>query len=589
MYSRTGTLIQKKYHEYLLPAVMSAAALAVASLVDSMLVGNLLGPEALAGVGACSPFIALGNAMFLIFSVGGSTCASVALGECDRKKANLCYSTGVYFGFFCVTIIVLIMEAFSPVICSLMCYGNEGLTANMLSYLRPLLFVFPTLFLTLGIAQYMRIDGHPKMGSYIAVGSNAVNLVLDYIFLKYLNMGVTGAGLSTLCGYIFGIFMVLPWLLSKDRSFKAVNPLPELIPTVKEVFSAGSARFFLHLADFGRRFFLNSIVLFHLGDPGLSVLTACNSLVFFSTSITNGGSDAFLPIVGSLMGEKDYFGIRECIKSAVRFVLAGCIVFSLVLFIAPAAIGGLYGLNSGEAGRLAPRAIRILSFSFPFLGLISVLQTNYNTTGRHKISIAISVLSNMVYLSIFVALFGLINKEILWAGFPASYIVSLITVYIYILYIRKKEGLTGFLLLKEPGSDVIIRSVTIEASKETAAGLSEKVQENMSMLSLDPRTANHIAVAVEEMAVSVAERREDRGEKPLIDISFILDKEEKRVSFRENGPLFNPLAEETEETNEGDDPETADPLGSSRQVIKSLCKSYDFSRQLGFNTTILNF
>ncbi len=575
MYKRNAKLIQRKYYEYLLPSVMSAAALAVASLVDSMLVGSLLGTEALAGVGAAAPITALGNAMFLLFSAGGSTCASYALGERNTKKANQCYTTGIYVGFVCITIIVLILEAFAVPICSLMCYGDALLAENMVSYVRPLLFVFPLLFPTLGIAQYMRIDGHPKMGSYIAVAANAVNLVLDFIFIKYLNLGVTGAGLSTLCGYIFGIFLVLPWIRSKEKSFKVVNPLPDLFSTLRDIFAAGSSRFFLNLADFGKRFFFNSIVLLYLGEPGLSVLTACNSLIFFSTAITNGGSDAFLPIIGSLMGERDYFGIRECVKSAVCFVLTGCIIFSLILISMPHAIGGLFGLNTGETEYLFIRAVRLLSLSFPLMGLVTVLQTNFNTTGRHRISIAISILGQMVYLCVAAALIGMIRHDVLWAGFPASYIATLITVYIYILYIRKKEGIKGFLLLKEPDKDTIIRSVTIEATNEMAAGLSEKVLEKMAVLDMDQRIKNHFAVEVEEMTTAIAERRNSQSEKSLIDILFILEKEGKSVIYRENGPVFNPLADDPDETR--------------GKMLKSLCKSYDFSRQLGFNTTIMRF
>ena len=48
MYNRNAKLIQEKYREYLIPSVLSSAALAVASLVDSMLVGSLLGEESLA-------------------------------------------------------------------------------------------------------------------------------------------------------------------------------------------------------------------------------------------------------------------------------------------------------------------------------------------------------------------------------------------------------------------------------------------------------------------------------------------------------------------------------------------------------------
>ncbi len=580
MTERNNKLIQEKYREYLIPSVLSSAALAVASLVDSMLVGQLLGKDALAGVGACSPIVALGNAAFLVFSVGGSTTASIALGERDTVKAKRCYTVSIYFGMMLIIALALVMELFAGPLCLAMCYGDRSLASAMIGYYRPLLFVFPALFMTLGVAQYMRIDGHPKMGSYIAVASNIVNLILDYIFIKYLNLGITGASLSTLCGYLAGLFLVIPWLLNKDKPFGIVRTGKELIPLLKEIFSAGSSRFFLSIADFLKRFFLNSLILKFLGNTGLSILTVCNSLMFFATSITNGGSEAFLPIVGSLLGEKDLYGIRECIKSALKVVLSGCVVLTLILFIMPSAIGSLFGLNTGETAGIIPVAFRLLALSYPFMGIVTVMRTHYNTTGRHKISTAMSVLSEMVYLCAFVAVLGLTVPGILWAGFPAAQAATLVTAYIYSLCVQRREDVSAFLLLKKPEDDVTIRSVTIEATEADAVGLSEQVIEEMGILGLESSTANRIAVAVEEMAVAVARHRQERHKPQLIDIMFVLDKDEKTVSFRDNGALFDPLA------GSGEDDEGP---GSGIQVLKSIVKSVDFSRQLGFNTTILKF
>ena len=585
MYTRNAKLIQKKYREYLIPSVLSSAALAVASLVDSMLVGSLLGEEALAGVGACSPITALGNAMFLLFIIGGATGASVALGERNTEKANKLYSIGVYFGFLVTAVLAALMELFGEPISYYMCNKDTGLAANMLGYYRPLLWVFPVLFLTHGVSQFMRIDGHPKMASYIAVVANIVNLICDYCFIRFLNMGVAGASASTLAGYLFAIFLVLPWLLKKDKSFKVVNFFGDLKKLLPEIFSAGSSRFSLNFADFLKRFFLNSLVLHFGGKAGLSVLTVCNILQFFVTSITNGGSDAFLPIIGALYGEKDYYGIRECIKSALRFIITGCLILTVILFAVPSFVGGLFGLNGPDTAGIVPVAFRMLALSYPLMGLVTIFQTMYNTTGRHKIASAMSFLSQMVYVCVFFAIFGFINSGLMWVGFPVAHLTTIITAYIYAKYIQKKENIRDVLLLKDPGEGVIYKNVTIRATKEDAVGISRQIMEKACELELDRNMANRLSVAVEELAVMAAENVKDGQETPLIDILFSFDGDEKTVSFRENGTPFNPFAGETE--NDGMNRE--EEKGSSIQVLKSLVRSVEFSRQLGFNVTIIRF
>ena len=284
-----------------------------------------------------------------------------------------------------------------------------------------------------------------------------------------------------------------------------------LTPCLKDIFSAGSARFFQKLADFLKRYVLNSLVLYFLGSPGLSVLTACNSLLFFSTSVTNGGSDAFLSIVGSLYGEKDYYGIRQCIKSAMKFVLAGSAVLLIVLFAFPGTVGQAYGLKSAETAGMAPTAFRMLSFAFPLMGLNTLLQTIYNTTGRHKIASAMSFLSEMVYMCLFCLLFGLINKGLIWLCYPASYLASLLTASIYAHFIHKKEGVSGYLLLKQPAEGEILSDVTIHATKEEAVGLSEQIIRQAAQLGLNERQANLLGIVVLKRIVKSAEYARQLG------------------------------------------------------------------------------
>lgn len=579
MYERSAKLIQEKYRQYLVPAVMSTAALAVAALVDDMMVGLLLGAEPLAGIGACSPVIQLINAVFLVFSIGSSTNAAIALGHRDSERVNRLYTVGIWFGFLVSLVFVALMELAGPALCGFLGQHNETIMPYILDYYRPLLFVAPCLFLTLGVAQYMKIDGHPKMASYIAIVANVINLGFDYCFISgnLLNWGVTGASASTVCGYLAAILMVVPYLRSKEKSFHRVRLSGMLWPCLKEIFSAGSARFFQKLADFLKRYTLNSLVLYFLGNAGLSVLTACNSLLFFSTSVTNGGSDAFLPIVGSLYGEKDYYGIRQCIRSAVRFVLAGSTVLLVILFAFPAMVGQAFGLKSAETAQIATIAFRLLSFAFPLMGMNTIIQTVYNTTGRHRIASAMSFLSEMVYMCLFCLLFGLIDRSILWLCYPASYLASLLTALAYARRVRKKEGVRDYLLLKEPTDGAVFADVTIHATKEEAVGLSTQIIERASQLGLSDSLANLVGVAIEETVVCIVENTRAGQQVPLIDILLSRDKEEKLVIFRSNGVPFDPLTQgDTEQA-------------SGIAVLKKIVKSAEYARQLGFNNVVLKF
>ncbi|MBO4396087.1 MAG: hypothetical protein J5819_07050 [Eubacterium sp.] len=582
-YSRNARLIQIKYREYLIPSVLTSAALACASVVDSAIVGNLLGERELAAIGACSPIIALVNALFMIFNIGGSTKASVAMGEHDRESADRYYSVDIIVGLLVSAVFIVGMLIAAKPITYMLSGSDEKLASLVIMYFRPVPFLLPALFLTLGMAQFMKIDGKPKMASYIALVSNAINLVLDYVLIKFVGLGLTGASLSTLLGYVFGIALVLPWFLSKDKSFHFVNPFKgKFFSCLKTVLVGGSSRFFYHVSDFFKRIILNAIVLYCLGSPGLSVLTVCNSLLFFSTSITNGGADAFLPIVGSLHGEKDHYGIRQCMRVALIFVISGCVILMAVMVIAPGFIAGLFGLEGGETEEIARFAIRVLAFAIPVMGIKTNLQNLYNTTGRSVLASAMSILSGIAYLCLFAFGLSAISPNLFWLAFVCSEALTLLTVWVIGIIIKKKEHTQGYLLLQPPDPDTRMVSFTLEADAESAVGLSEKVRQGAMKILDDTNLANRLAMAIEEMTVAVAGNAKG-NKKPLIDITITKTDEQVSISFRDNSKPNNLLTLDTEDTT--DSALSAEGM----EVFKKIAKSTAYSRQLGFNSILAKF
>ena len=70
MYERSGHIIRQKFREYLLPTVMTSMAISMASVVDGIIVGSLLGEVALAAVGLSGPIIFCINLIYMLFAVG---------------------------------------------------------------------------------------------------------------------------------------------------------------------------------------------------------------------------------------------------------------------------------------------------------------------------------------------------------------------------------------------------------------------------------------------------------------------------------------------------------------------------------------
>ncbi len=581
MYEQTGTLVKKKFREHLLPTMLTSMALSLATIIDGVIVGQFLGSQELAAIGLSMPLISCINIVYVVFGVGGMMAASIARGRRENEKANSIFSAALIFSLLAMGILLLVGELFMDSICLALAGGEAHVASLTADYMRPLLFTGPALMLSNGIALFMRADGKPKSSASVVIIANAVNLIFDFVLIKFMGVGIMGAGLSTTLGYVFGILVVLPYILNikKRRNFRFVIP-KKPFRCVGNIIKTGLPKGLTYIATLLRSMVLNSLVMMSFGTVGMSVMTVLvNSLTFVGVFV-GGTGDTLLPIVGTLFGERDIFGIKKTFSSAVKVLAVSCVGLVAFFLIFPQAMGYVFGLKSEEEMNLLGVALRLFAVYVPFYAATTTLQNFYNTTGRVPLASTMAVLDGFAFVCSAGAALAFFAKDIFWLCFAISSALTLVVIFIVAIIIRKREGVKGILLLREISPDEDIRSFTIDGTKEQAVGLSQKVLDYFEEKGLNPTFGNRLAVAVEEMAVATAHfAHEDKvGE---IDVMFRVTKSDILLRFRDNGNAFNPMEYPCEEA----DGIVTDGVG----VLKKLASKITYTRQLGFNSTALEF
>ena len=74
--------------QYALPAMVAMVASSLYNIIDRSVIGQVVGPEAIAGLGITFPFMNLSAAFGAAVGVGSSTCISVKLGQRDYETAQ---------------------------------------------------------------------------------------------------------------------------------------------------------------------------------------------------------------------------------------------------------------------------------------------------------------------------------------------------------------------------------------------------------------------------------------------------------------------------------------------------------------------
>ena len=578
MFERNGMLMKAKFREYLIPTILTNVAISLATVVDSIIVGNLLGETALSAIGLSAPVIYSLNALFVLFAIGGATRASIAKGKRETQIADRVFTLTFAFGLLTMFILLTALLLFLRPITASLARGDAILGQLTLEYLRPLVFVGPAMMLIMGIAQFVRLDGNPAISAWIAIIANVVNLVLDYVFIKYLGMGIAGAGLSTVLGYVTGIFVLLPWFFSKNRTFRFTRIIKSSLALLWNIVGIGLPEALTQVLSFLSSFIINLLVMGSVGSLGMAAMTVCINALMLTSMFISGTNETLLPIVGTLYGEKDSSGIRFTVRTAFMFMIISSTAIMALFLITPGFIGRLFGITSPEGLFVVEPALRMYALCLPLFGINAMLQSFFQTTERVKLASIIVFLNGFAFVVIFALALAKWNGNFIWLAFLLAQMATFIFILGIETGIRRKESVKGILLLQKEEENSPFLDLSIPATVEAAVALSEKVTAFCRESGAGGAGSTRMGIAVEEMAVNTA-RYGHKKKKGMIDVLLRVMEKELVLRIRDDGLPFNPVEYRADEKE--------DFAIGGIEVVRRLAKDIGYARQLGFNVSLI--
>lgn len=206
--------VGKLLMQYALPAIIAMTAASLYNMIDSIFIGQGVGPLAISGLAITFPLMNLSAAFGAAVGIGSSTCISVKLGQKDYRKAELIFGNsivlniivGVAFGIISLMFLDPILYFF-------------GASENTIPYAREYMLVvlagnvFSQTFF--GMNAILRAVGKPRHAMFATMSSVVLNTVLAPIFIWPLKMGIQGAALATVISQVTALAWQL-WLFSKS-------------------------------------------------------------------------------------------------------------------------------------------------------------------------------------------------------------------------------------------------------------------------------------------------------------------------------------------------------------------------------------
>ena len=578
---RNNRLLNTKLNKYIIPGIMMSLALQLGNIVDTIFVSNLIGVEAMSAVTMSLPVETIIQLTGYCLGIGGSIAVGNMLGKRDKESASKLFSAT-----FLVTLMVGIIFSVcafptAAPIARLLVPGGGILQNYTRDYIRISMLGAPVIGIGLLVVNYLGVENHPELASAYLILANVINLVLDYIFLRYTPLGVTGASLSTVLGFLFAMSIFVLYIRSDKRNIQFVRLKGKDFGIMKEALVAGIPMLVFMATNFIKSLGLNTIIIHQTGEDGMAVFTVCDNVLLIVEMLTGGIIGVIPNVAGVLYGEKDYMGIRVLCKKMLKYsyIVLAAIFVAIMVFTEQITI--LFGSGGGELGRQMVYALRIFALCvIPYLWNKFII-SYYESIEETAIASFVTFLENAVIIlpatyvgiCIFKQIYGT-GVDGIAAGFVATEIITVIAGWIF----RKiKHKNTSFYIVpdKNPGVNL---DFSIKSTMEEAQTVNRRIMEFCKEKGVSANKANLAAVCAEEMTVNIIQYGGKTSN--WIDINLCLEDDLCRLRIRDNGVNFNPL-------EYSHDYEDFDIHGI--ELVKKISKSMDYIRAIDMNNTIISF
>ena len=415
------------------PLMLAQLVQLLYNVVDRVYLGLLGGENSLAltGVGLIFPVVTLITAFSVLFGNGGVPLFSIARGAGEEEKAEQIMGNSFALLLASAVILTVLGYLFSKPVLFAFGAGTESYVYAK-QYLR--IYLAGTVFsmISAGMNGYINAQGYPRIGMLSVVVGAVTNIILDPVFIFWLDMGVSGAAFATVISQCLSALWVLRFLFGKKAEISLSAGTVRISGEItKDICKLGTSNFVMAGTNCLVQVVCNSTLQTYGGDIFIGVMTVTNSVREIFSLPVNGLAGGAQPVISFNYGAKAYNRVREAIKiNAVIGVIYTMLSWLLVLMM-PKFWFRIFS-DDMQLMEYGVQLLRIYFFGFVFMALQFAGQTAFQALGDAKHAIFFSLLRKafiVVPLTLLLPAMGFGVKGVFLAE-PISNIIGGLACYI---------------------------------------------------------------------------------------------------------------------------------------------------------------
>ena len=363
------------------PASIGILVMSLNILIDTVFVGQWIGPNAIAAINVVLPVSFFIGALGMAIGIGGSSIISRALGDQNIEKALKTFGNQSTLTLLFTVGFVIIGLSFIETLIPL--FGGKGaLYGPAKIYYTIVLYGVPLLGFCMMGNNVVRAEGKPRYAMYAMMLPSVSNLTLDVVFIYIFDWGMAGAAWATTISYgVCALYLLYFFNSSKSELHLQRTHFSLQKSIVQQIGALGSVTLARQAVVSIVVLLVNNILYRYGGETTVAVYAIISRSLMFALFPVLGITQGFLPIAGYNYGAKNFDRVREVINTALLYatVLAS-IIFSLIMVFTEAFV--TIFTNDPNVLAQTPEAMRWVFAATPIIGIQLIGAAYFQAIGK---------------------------------------------------------------------------------------------------------------------------------------------------------------------------------------------------------------
>ena len=541
-------MIRRLFRQMMVTQIVSSMTVTLCMLIDSIMIGQFLGTDAMAAYGFTQPVLLAFAAPGAMISAGVQVVCGKTMGSGDRKGTDACFTVSAALTALIAALGLLIVLGFSGPITTLLGAGEPGpdnpvykLTKD---YLTGFMLGVPAFLAAQIMVPYMQMSGSRKRLVAAVLLMTVSDVVFDFLNVLVFHGGTFGMGLASSLSYYVAVLVGIGYFFRKDCLFRLRRDgmrrdtlraiLAEGIPTVVNQLS-------LVLLVF-----LFNRILDAVGDTvAVAAYSAVSTVSNLCYAFSSGIASVALMLAAIFSIDEDRSSLYALVRTMCRYAVTVLASVTLVVLFAARPLVALFLDNDPAAMDLATKGLRLFSLCLVPCALNTGFKFYYQGVGRVRLMELISVLQNFAFPALAASLLSpLLGATGVWLAFLCGESAALLFICVHVWRVNGRVSLsTEDFALLSPGfgaapGECFERSVH---AMEDAVRISEGATNFCRTHGQNERMSFLVGLCIEEICSNIVRYGFQDRKKHSVDVRLVFRNGAGLIRIRDNCAQFNPV------------------------------------------------